>query len=171
VLIRRTVHPARSGNLAVVRQERSNDCGPAALATIAAQHKRPFDYAALREQATLGSRGTDLLALSQLAEKVGFHTRGVKGSYGAMSCCTFPAIAHLRRSLAGGHFVVVHEWTSAGVVIADPGKGLRKLSRRAFCRRWTGYLLLVEEEAAIVSASQRGNPRAAQALPVTVNGA
>jgi len=144
VLSRRSVHPAQSRNLAVVRQESGNDCGLAALATIAVQHKRPFDYVALRQQATLGSRGTDLLALSQLAERLGFQARGVKGSYEAMSSCTFPAIAHLRRSLVGGHFVVVHEWTSGGVVIADPGRGLRKFSRRAFCRRWTGYLLLVE---------------------------
>jgi ATP-binding cassette subfamily B protein len=136
--------PSPSGNLAVIRQRSDNDCGLAALATVAAHHWRPFDYDGVCKQAVLGSRGTDLLALSQLAEGLGFRTQGVKGSYDAMSTCTFPAIAHFRRPLRGGHFVVVHEWTSAGVVLADPGRGLRKLSRRAFCRRWTGYLLLVE---------------------------
>jgi ATP-binding cassette subfamily B protein len=56
-----------------------------------------------------------------------------------------PAIAHLRRRLGGGHFVVVHRWTSAYVVIADPAVGLRKLSRRAFRRRSTGYLLIFQK--------------------------
>ena len=144
MLTQRRLLRSQSSNFAVVRQASGNDCGAAAVATIAAQHGRSVDYDAFSDQAALGSRGTDLLALSQLAESLGFGTRGIKGSYDAMSTCPFPAIAHFRRSLAGGHFVVVHEWTSAGVVLADPGRGLRKLSRRAFCRRWTGYLLLVE---------------------------
>jgi predicted double-glycine peptidase len=131
-------------DLALVRQRRGNDCGPAALATIAAHHGRAFDYDEFCNQAELGFRGTDLLSLSRLAEGLGFRARGVKGSYDAMSTCRLPAIAHFRRPLGGGHFVVVHSWTSGGVVLADPGCGLRKLSRRAFSRRWTGYLLLVQ---------------------------
>jgi hypothetical protein len=144
VLTQRRLLRSQARNLAVIRQRNGNDCGPAALATVAAQHGLPLDYDSFCDQAALGSRGTDLLALSRLAEGLGFRTRGIKGSYDAMSTCTFPAIAHFRRSLAGGHFVVVHEWTAAGVVLADPGRGLRKISRRAFCRRWTGYLLLVQ---------------------------
>ncbi len=34
--------------------------------------------------------------------------------------CTLPAIAHVRRRVGGGHFVVIHRWTSTHVVLADP---------------------------------------------------
>jgi len=88
--------------------------------------------------------GTDLLALSRLAERLGFRTRGVKASYDAVATCQLPAIAHLRRRFGPGHFIVLHRWTPTHVVVADPGKGLLKVSRKAFCRSGTGYLLLIQ---------------------------
>lgn len=144
MLMSRRLRRYAPGEFALVRQRRGNDCGPAALATVAAHHGRAFDYDGVCSQAALGGCGMDLLTLSRLAAGLGFRTEGLKGSYDAIAACRLPAIAHFHRPLGGGHFVVVHEWTTAGVILADPGRGLRKLSRRAFSRRWTGYLLLVQ---------------------------
>src|SRR5262249_17239654 len=45
--------------------------------------------------------------------------------------------------------VVLHKVGKAGVVVADPARGVLKLTREEFCQRWTGYLLvLVPEQAA-----------------------
>jgi ATP-binding cassette subfamily B protein len=127
----------------VVRQTRGNDCGPAALAAIAAFHGCAFDYDDLTRELALDRGGTDLLAVSRVAERLGLRARGVKASYDSIPQCTLPAIAHLRSPWSGGHFVVVHRWAPAHVVVADPAVGLRILSRRSFCRRSTGYFLIV----------------------------
>jgi ABC-type bacteriocin/lantibiotic exporter with double-glycine peptidase domain len=127
----------------VVRQRRGNDCGPAALATVAACHGVLVDVEALTAELALEQDGTDLLALSRAAARLGFRTRGVRVSYDAIPECTLPAIAHMRGGGAG-HFVVLQRWSHDHVVVANPAVGVRRLSRKAFCRRATGYLLLVE---------------------------
>ena len=126
----------------IVRQHRGNDCGPAVLATIAACYGVPVDLEVLTEELELEHDGIDLLALSRAAARLGFRTRGVRASYDAIAKCALPAIAHVS---SGGsrHFVVVQRWSPSHVVISDPAVGVRRLSRKAFCRRATGYLLLV----------------------------
>jgi len=119
----------------------------AALATVAASYGRSLDYDVLCEQAGLDRRGTDLLALSRMAESLGFEVNGVRASYDAIPRCGLPVIAHVRRMMGGGHFVVVHRWTPSNVGIADPAVGLRTLSRGAFCRQATGNLLLIRSSA------------------------
>jgi ABC-type bacteriocin/lantibiotic exporter with double-glycine peptidase domain len=135
---------ASSRDFPLVRQSWGNDCGPAALATVAAYHGCPFDYDDFSSEHALDRQGTNLLALSQIAERLGFQAQGIRASYDAIPNCTLPAIAHMRGRVGGGYFVVVHRWTAAHVVLADPAVGLRKLSRRAFCRRSTGYLLIIQ---------------------------
>jgi ATP-binding cassette subfamily B protein len=90
--------------------------------------------------------GTNLLALLQAAEKLGFSAKGVKGSYEALSQVPLPAIAHVKTEGGLGHFVVLHRFQKDAMVVADPASGVQKLSRDEFCKRWTGYLLLVVPE-------------------------
>ena len=137
----------------LVPQRRHNDCGLAALATVARYHDRRFDREALSAEFRLDRDGTDLFTLSQIATSLGFEPRGVRASYDAIPRCTLPAIAHLRARFGAGHFVVLQRWTSGHVVLADPAVGLRKLSRRAFCRRSTGYLLVLEPGSGPPSSS------------------
>jgi ATP-binding cassette subfamily B protein len=54
-------------------------------------------------------------------------------------------IAHLRGWLRIGHFVVVYRWSPSAVLIGDPAAGVRTLTRRAFVRTWTGYILVVAQ--------------------------
>jgi ABC-type bacteriocin/lantibiotic exporter with double-glycine peptidase domain len=114
------------------------------VATVAAHYGRGFDVTRWSSALSLEGDGTDLLSLSQLAERLGFDARGVKAAYDAIPDCTLPAIAHWRRPFRGGHFVVVHRWTPKEVVVADPAIGIRRVSRHAFCRRSTGYFLLLQ---------------------------
>jgi ATP-binding cassette subfamily B protein len=134
------------GQYACVRQTDQSDCGAAALATLALHHRRPIGLQQMRELAGTDRVGTNLLGLVQAAEKLGFSARGVKGPYEALSEVPLPAIAHVRTAEGLGHFVVLHRADQSAVVIADPGRGVEKLSRDEFCGRWTGYLLLAVPE-------------------------
>jgi ABC-type bacteriocin/lantibiotic exporter with double-glycine peptidase domain len=132
-----------SSELTIIKQRRWSDCGLAALATVRKHRGSPADFDYVGDAIALGRGGTDLLDLSQIAKRLGFWTQGLKGSYNAIPNLSLPAIAHIRRLLGGGHFVVVYGWNPLNVVLADPAIGIRKVSRRAFCRQWTGYLLTV----------------------------
>jgi ABC-type bacteriocin/lantibiotic exporter with double-glycine peptidase domain len=128
----------------LVRQRHGNDCGPAALATIAAAQGRLLDYRGLLDDAALDRHGTDLLTLARVAQRHGFSVRAVQADHGAISDCPLPAIAQLRRRLGGNHFVVLLTCDTDSVTVADPAVGLRTLPRARYERRSTGYLLLVE---------------------------
>src|SRR5262245_9164185 len=128
---------------ALVRQTDSSDCGAAALATVARHYRRPLGLEQLRDLTGTDRHGTTLRGLVAAAERLGFAARGVRGDYDALLGLPLPAIAHVKTAENLGHFVVLHRATPRGVVVADPGKGIEKLTRDEFGRRWTGKLLLL----------------------------
>jgi ATP-binding cassette subfamily B protein len=132
--------------LACVRQHDLVDCGAAALATIALHYRRPIGLEQMRDLTGTDRVGANLLGLLQAAERLGFSAKGVKGTYDALAQVPLPAVAHTKTEEGLGHFVVLHRVRPTGVTVADPGRGVRNLSRDEFGRRWTGYLLLVVPE-------------------------
>src|SRR5262249_17290740 len=78
--------------------------------------------------------------------------------YDALSTVPLPAVAHVRTPQGLGHFVVLYKVKKDAVVVADPARGVEKLSRDEFCQRWTGYLLLVVPEPQVVSQAGRSAP-------------
>lgn len=126
-----------------VRQADGSDCGAAALATIARHHGVEFGLQTMRELAGTDRVGTNLWGLMQAAERIGFAAKAVKGSYEALMSAPLPAIAHIKTAEGLGHFVVLHRVARKGVVIADPARGVQKLSQAQFSRQWTGYVLLL----------------------------
>jgi ATP-binding cassette subfamily B protein len=127
---------------AYVQQADGSDCGAAALATIALHHRITVGLPQLRDLAGTDRVGTSLLGLVRAAEKLGLSARGVKGTDEALSQVPLPAIAHMRTEEGRRHFVVLHRLTPRAVILADPARGVRKLTRDEFRRLWTGYLLL-----------------------------
>jgi ATP-binding cassette subfamily B protein len=140
---------------ACIRQSDESDCGAAALATIAMHHRRPLALHEMRELAGTDRIGTNLLGLVQAAEKLGFSSRGVKGSYEALPQLPLPMIAHVRTPEGLGHFVVVHRVKKHSVIVADPARGVSSLTRDEFCSLWTGYLLIVVPEPKTPAKSGR----------------
>src|SRR5438132_7596500 len=139
-----------------IRQRDMMDCGAAALATVALHYRRPIGLEQLRKLTGTDLAGTNLLGLLRAAEKLGFSAKGVKGPYEALPQVPLPAIAHVRTEEGLGHFVVLYRVKQDGVVVADPGQGIGKQSREAFCQRWTGYVLILVPEQHLPSAVQGG---------------
>jgi ATP-binding cassette subfamily B protein len=134
------------GRYACVRQHDTADCGAAALATVALHYRRPVGLEQMRDVTGTDRAGANMLGLLRAAERLGFSVRGVKGPYEALPRVPLPALAHVKTKEGLGHFVVLHRVKGAGVVVADPARGVEKLSRDDFCRRWTGYLLVMVPE-------------------------
>jgi ATP-binding cassette, subfamily C, bacteriocin exporter len=134
------------GKYACVRQYDCSDCGAAALATVALHYRRPIGLEQMRDLAGTDRIGTNMLGLLKAAEKLGFAAKGVKGTYEAIADVPLPAIAHVKTDEGLGHFLVLYRVKNSSVIVADPGRGVQKLSKDEFCRRWSGYLLLLVPE-------------------------
>jgi HlyB family type I secretion system ABC transporter len=143
---------------ACVRQADQSDCGPAALATVALHHRVRIGREKLRDIAGTDRVGTTLLGLLKAGERLGFSCRAVKAPYDALRQLPLPAIAHARTSEGLGHYVVVHRLTRRGVIVADPGRGVQRLTRAAFEAQWTGNLLLLVPVRKLDAAAAGGSP-------------
>lgn len=142
-----------------VRQNDESDCGAAALATLARYYRRPLSVERLRDLAGTDRIGTNFLGLMQAAEQLGFSAKAVKGSNETLSHVPLPAVAHVLTEDGRGHFVVLYQVRRDSVVVADPARGICRLSRQEFGKQWTGYLLLAVP-ALLAPRAGKGSPPA-----------
>ncbi|MCC5617437.1 peptidase domain-containing ABC transporter [Nostoc sp. CHAB 5836] len=127
----------------IVLQHSEEDCGAASLATIAKHYGRTFAINRVREAVGTGSRGTSLLGLKRGAEVVGFNARQVKVNFqllDQLQQAPLPAIIHWK----GYHWVVLYGQKGKKYVVADPGVGIRYLTRQELVAGWgNGVMLLL----------------------------
>ena len=126
-----------------IRQNDGSDCGAAALATVARHYGIPFGLETLRDLSGTDRVGTNLLGLVLAAERTGFTARAVRGPYEALTSVPLPTIVHITMEEGHGHFVVLHKVNLKYVTVADPGRGILKITRREFEGQWTGNMLLL----------------------------
>src|SRR6476620_2065331 len=130
----------------LVQQHSEEDCGAACLASIAKHHGRTFSINRIREAVGTRQEGTTLLGLKQGAEPLGFNARAVKASpeiVNRINEAPLPAIIHWK----GYHWVVLYGKRGRKYVIADPGAGIRYLSKKWLMEAWTdGVMLLLEPD-------------------------
>jgi ATP-binding cassette subfamily B protein len=132
----------------LVRQNDGNDCGAAALATLALYHRKPSSLERLRDLSGTDRSGANLLGLVRAAEKLGFSAKAVRcGSYDSLAALPLPAIAHVCDGDGNGHFVVLYRTTRGGVMVGDPIGFVEERSRERFGAQWTGNLLLAVPDA------------------------
>lgn len=130
------------GSDGVVLQQNVNDCGLAALATLARQIGTPIDVAELRRDVSIEGPGLTLLSLRQLARLYGVELQGVRGNPRRPPVLRIPWIAHLSRGV--GHYVVVEAVTRSTVTVGDPALGRVRYPAAVFWRLWSGYALVIE---------------------------
>jgi ATP-binding cassette, subfamily B, bacterial len=151
------------------------DCGPTCLRMIAKFHGRNLNLQRLRDASGFSREGVSLLGIAEAAESVGFRTLAVKVPFEKLIIdAPLPCVIHWQQN----HFVVLcpprpqrgsflvrklfgrifglessPSWGRGGVLVADPGKGMRTISASDFCEHWAtsqedgkpvGVALLVE---------------------------
>jgi ATP-binding cassette, subfamily C, bacteriocin exporter len=137
--------PALFARYHCVRQLGLDDCGAAALATVALHLGVRTSLQSVRELTRLhgDSPGTSLLALVRAGEALGLSAQGVLAEQEALQSLACPLIAHTHEGI-GDHYVVVFRISRAHLWVGDPRNGdVRKMARSDFARVWTGHLLLI----------------------------
>ncbi len=126
----------------IVQQHSEEDCGAACLATVCLYYGRRFAIGRIREAVGTGQLGTTLLGLRRGAENLGFNAQQVKAApelLDRLHKAPLPAIIHWK----GYHWVVLYGKKGKKYVIADPGVGIRHLTRKELNTGWSNKVMLL----------------------------
>ena len=115
-------------------QPDSKDCGPTCLKIIAKHYGRILNIQTLRELSETTREGSNLLLLSDAAEKIGFRTLGVKLAANDLVEVTLPCIIHWNNN----HYVVLYKIKKGLYYVSDPAIGLIEYNQRDFIKFWIG---------------------------------
>ena len=116
------------------KQTESKDCGPTCIKIIAKHYGKSINIQELRDYSETTREGSNLLLLSDAAEKMGFRTIGVKRSVLQFDEVPLPCILHWNSS----HFVVLYKIKKNKFYISDPAIGLIEFSKTDFIKFWIG---------------------------------
>ncbi len=138
----------------LVEQAEEMDCGAACLAMLCRHYGISMTLGKLRELANVTTQGATLESLARAGESLGFTTRGVQCTFGALTGFELPFIVHWE----GYHYAVVYGLSKEYVWLADPALGFRKLSVEDFERGWSGTCLLFTSTQDLVRGAVARSP-------------
>src|SRR5436189_2418517 len=127
---------------------------------ICRHYGRKVSLARIRQLCHTATDGTSLKALCRAATELGLAARALKVSLRNLPLVPLPAIVHWE----GNHWMVLYDVDEQFVRVADPAFGLRKVSRREFETKWTGYAALFDYTPAFEEAPE-SKPKLAWVLP------
>jgi ABC-type bacteriocin/lantibiotic exporter with double-glycine peptidase domain len=137
----------------IVLQYSEEDCGAACLATIVKYYGKQFTINRIREAVGTGQLGTTLTGLRRGAESLGFDARSTRAQaqiLDQMKNAPLPAIIYWQ----GNHYVVLYGQKGKKYIIADPGVGLRYLTRQELADNWSGFITLLLQPDPVRFAQQ-----------------
>ncbi len=117
------------------KQTESKDCGPTCIKIVARHFGKTLHVQTLRDLSETTREGSSLLGISEAAEKIGFHTIGVKINLQKLEEAPLPCIVHWNKE----HFVVVYKIKKNEIYVSDPAHGLLKYSKEKFIQYWIGH--------------------------------
>jgi CRP-like cAMP-binding protein/predicted double-glycine peptidase len=144
-----------------VRQIDEMDCGAASLAMVCRHFGRAVNLARVRQLVHTSLDGTSLRALCRAATELGLASRSVRASPHNLEQMPLPAIVHWE----GNHWVVLYDADERHVKIADPARGLLRMTRAEFGGKWSGYAALFDYTAEFEKAPTDGASSAAWLQP------
>jgi ATP-binding cassette, subfamily B, bacterial len=134
-------------------QADAKDCGPTCLKIVAKHYGKTLNIQELRDYSETTREGSNLLFLSDAAEKIGFRTLGVKLNVDRLDEAPLPCILHWNKE----HYVVLYEVRSgkkgvgswfgakssnsklqATYKVSDPAFGLLEYNQQDFIKFWIG---------------------------------
>jgi len=116
------------------KQADFKDCGPTCLKIIAKHYGKTIRIQELRDNSETTREGSNLLFLSDAAEKVGFRTLGVKLNLERLEEAPLPCILHWNKN----HYVVLYKIKKGIYYISDPAFGLIEYNKQDFLKFWIG---------------------------------
>jgi ATP-binding cassette subfamily B protein len=116
------------------KQADSKDCGPTCLKIIAKHYGKTINIQELRDFSETTREGSNLLFLSDAAEKIGFRTLGVKLNLKSLEEVPLPCVLHWNKE----HYVVLYNVKKGRYFISDPGFGLIEYNESDFIKFWIG---------------------------------
>lgn len=144
--------PARPEEHVWVPQRDKSDCGLAALAMVARRLGLAVGVAELRDKVALAPDGLTLQQLRELAAHIGLPCQSACVGLDRLGQVSPPVIAHL----STGHYIVLHEFCAAGVVVGDPATGIVTWNRAALAQVYSGAMLLFGHPGASVGGASPG---------------
>jgi len=115
-------------------QPDAKDCGPTCLKIVAKHYGRLLNIQKLRELSETTREGSNLLLLSDAAEKIGFRTIGARLNLKKFEEVPLPCILHWNNN----HYVVLYKIKNKRCYISDPAIGLINYSEDEFIKFWIG---------------------------------
>lgn len=110
------------------------DCGPTCLKIIAKFYGKVLNIQTLRTLSETNRDGSNLLFLSDAAEKIGFRSLGVKLDLNKLQEAPLPCILHWNKE----HYVVLYKIKKNKYYISDPAIGLIEYNKEEFLKFWIG---------------------------------
>ncbi|EIM00498.1 colicin V processing peptidase cysteine peptidase MEROPS family C39 [Rhodanobacter denitrificans] len=147
-----------SRSLPMMLQTEAAECGLACLAMVASYHGHDVDLAGLRRKFSTSLKGVTLARVMAMAGQLGFACRPLKLDMDDLAKLKAPCLLHWDLN----HFVVLKHVGKRRIVIHDPARGIRKLSRREVSEHFTGVALELSPSASFepVHARQAVSMRA-----------
>ena len=115
-------------------QTDNKDCGPTCLKIIARHYGKSINIQDLRDFSETTREGSNLLFLSDAAEKIGFRTLGVKLNLERLEEAPLPCVLHWNKD----HYVVLYNMKKGKYYVSDPGFGLITYTKEEFIKFWIG---------------------------------
>lgn len=133
-----------------IRQKYDFSCGSAAVATLLTyQYGYPIDEQAAfdvmftnGDRAKIGKEGFSLLDIKRFLASKGFEADGFAVPLEKLDNEGIPAIV-LINERGYHHFVVVKGYKNGRVLVGDPARGTRSMSRRRFDAMWNNHIVFV----------------------------
>lgn len=116
------------------QQADQKDCGPTCIKIIAKHYGKTIPIQELRDNSETTREGSNLLFLSEAAEKIGFRTLGAKLDLNDLDEVPLPCILHWNHN----HYVVLYKIKKRIYYVSDPAYGLIQYSKEEFTKFWTG---------------------------------
>ncbi|WP_081577712.1 peptidase domain-containing ABC transporter [Acidithiobacillus thiooxidans] len=138
-------------NVPMIQQSETAECGLACLAMIAGYHGYTIDLPSLRRRFGSSLKGVNLSQLIRMAAALRLECRALRLEPQDVSKLRMPCLLHWQ----GNHFVVLVAVHRQHVVIHDPARGMRVLTKGEFTEGFAGVAMELTPAANFQPAEQK----------------
>ena len=135
-----------------MRQIDQMDCGAACVEMLCRSFGHDVSMASIRYAVGTSTDGTTLRGLIRGGDEIGLAMRPIKSSPDRVDTLPLPAIVHWQ----GNHWIVLYRIDGDRLRVADPGRGLRTVSRAELEEKWSGYAALAAPTERLAQAPRGG---------------